>query len=65
MLEQLKAFFAEAKSEFKKISWPTQEDIKGSTAVVCVTIAFLMATLAVYDLGIMGVAKLMQRIFSK
>jgi len=65
MLEQLKAFFAEAKSEFKKISWPSQEDIKGSTAVVCVTIAFVMATLAIYDMSIHGVAILMHRIFSK
>ncbi len=42
MIEQLKQFFSEAKAEFKKISWPSTEDIKGSTTVVCVTIFFLM-----------------------
>jgi len=49
MFENLKAFFAEARSEFKKISWPTWDEIKGSTAVVCTTILFLMVVLAVYD----------------
>ncbi len=52
MLENLKAFFAEARSEFKKISWPSWDEIKGSTAVVCTTILFLMIVLAVYDFGI-------------
>ena len=52
MLENLRVFFAEAKTEFKKISWPSQDEIKGSTAVVCVTIGCLMALLAVYDLVI-------------
>jgi preprotein translocase SecE subunit len=49
MFENLKIFFAEAKSEFKKISWPGPDEIKGSTTVVCVTIGCLMALLAVYD----------------
>jgi preprotein translocase subunit SecE len=58
MFENLKAFFAEAKSEFKKISWPSWDEIKGSTAVVCVTILFLMAVLWLYDLGIVSVMNL-------
>ncbi len=62
MLENLKVFFAEAKSEFKKISWPSQDEIKGSTAVVCVTIGFLMVLLSVYDFSIMGVVNLVQKI---
>lgn len=65
MFEQLKQFFAEAKSEFKKISWPTREDIQGSTSVVCITIAFVMILLAVYDLGIMGIVRLLHGIFGK
>ena len=58
MFENLKVFFAEAKSEFKKISWPNWDEIKGSTAVVCVTIIFLMMVLAVYDFGVSGLMKL-------
>jgi preprotein translocase subunit SecE len=52
MFKGLSEFFAEAKSEFKKISWPSWDEIKGSTAVVCVTILFLMLLLAIYDFGI-------------
>jgi preprotein translocase SecE subunit len=63
MFQNLKAFFAEAKTEFNKISWPTPDDIKGSTTVVCVTIGFLMILLAVYDFGIMSVVNLFQHLF--
>jgi preprotein translocase SecE subunit len=62
MFESLKVFFAEAKTEFKKISWPTRDEIKGSTAVVCVTIGFLMVLLATYDFAIMGVVNLIHKI---
>jgi preprotein translocase subunit SecE len=58
MFEQVKAFFTEARSEFKKISWPSWDEIKGSTAVVCVTIGFLMALLFLYDSAIAMVLKL-------
>ncbi len=52
MLQQLRQFYTEARSEYKKISWPTLDEIKGSTSVVCVTIGFVMLLLAVYDLVI-------------
>jgi len=58
MFQQLREFFIEARSEFKKISWPTAEEIKGSTAVVFVTIGFLMMLLLVYDLTINQLMKL-------
>jgi preprotein translocase subunit SecE len=50
MFQQLRIFLNEAKSEFKKISWPSPEEIKGSTTVVFVTIGFLMLLLWIYDL---------------
>lgn len=65
MLQKLSEFFAEARSEFKKISWPTLDEIKGSTAVVCATIGFVMVVLAAYDLGILGVTQLAQKVFGK
>lgn len=49
MFEKLKAFFSEARSEFKKVSWPTWDEIKGSSAVVCTTIIILMVVLGLYD----------------
>jgi preprotein translocase subunit SecE len=49
MIQQLRLFFSEAKSEFKKISWPTRDEIIGSTKVVCFAIACLMVLLSGYD----------------
>jgi preprotein translocase subunit SecE len=63
MLQNLREFFAEAKSEFKKISWPTRDEIKDSTTIVCVTIGFLMLLLAFYDFGIMGIVNLIKQAF--
>jgi len=52
LIENLKGFFAEARSEFKKISWPSRDEIKGSTTVVCVTIFMMMVLLLAYDMVI-------------
>ncbi len=49
LIADLKGFFAEARSEFKKISWPSRDEIKGSTTVVCVTIFMMMILLLAYD----------------
>ncbi len=40
IINNFKTWFAESRSEFKKISWPSQDEIKGSTVVVCMTILF-------------------------
>ena len=58
MFQQLNLFFAEARSEFKKISWPSPEEIRGSTAVVLVTILSVMVTLFVYDFVIQKLLQL-------
>ena len=58
MFQGLMHFFAEAKSEFKKISWPTRDEIKGSTAVVCLTIGFFMLVLGTYDFAILWIMKI-------
>jgi preprotein translocase subunit SecE len=58
MFQQLRDFFAEARSEFKKISWPSPEEIRGSTAVVFVTILSMMVMLFVYDFVIQKLLQL-------
>ncbi|MGH7738617.1 MAG: preprotein translocase subunit SecE [bacterium] len=58
MFQQLSAFFSEARSEFKKISWPSPEEIRGSTAVVFVTILSLMVMLFAYDFVIQKLLRL-------
>lgn len=52
------AFFEEARAEFRKISWPTKEEVQGSTAVVLVTVLFLTGLFAVYDAVITQVMRL-------
>ncbi len=65
LYDSLKEFFADAKAEFKKISWPSRDEVKESTVIVSATILFVMLVLGVYDLGIMGVANFAGKLFSK
>ncbi len=49
MINKLKAFLDGVQSEFKKISWPTYEELKGSTWVVLGMSAFIAIILFVLD----------------
>jgi preprotein translocase subunit SecE len=49
MLENLKVFWGEARSEFRKISWPSREEVQGSTAVVITTVGFVLVALFAFD----------------
>ena len=48
MFENLKVFWGEARLEYRKISWPTREEVQGSTAVVFTTVGFVLVTLFVF-----------------
>jgi preprotein translocase subunit SecE len=55
VIERLKrgpAFFKEAVTELKKVTWPTRKELLSYTAVVLVTVALLAVFFAVIDLGI-------------
>lgn len=65
LLDNLKEFYIDARTEFKKISWPSRDEIKDSTLIVCVTILFVMVVLSTYDFGIMGIVNSAQKLFSK
>lgn len=65
LYDSLKEFFVDAKIEFKKISWPSRDEVKESTTIVCATILFVMVVLGAYDLGIMGFADFAGKLFSK
>jgi preprotein translocase SecE subunit len=65
LIDNLKVFFADARTEFKKISWPSRDEVKDSTIIVCTTIVFVMVVLGVYDTGIVSVANFAQKLFSK
>jgi preprotein translocase subunit SecE len=65
LIDNLKVFFNDARTEFKKISWPSRDEVKDSTIIVCTTIVFVMVVLGVYDTGIVTVANFAQKLFSK
>ena len=52
LIDDLKQFYGDTTTEFKKISWPSRDEVKDSTIIVCTTIIFVMVVLGVYDLGI-------------
>jgi len=37
MIERIKLFLAETRTELKKVTWPTREELKESTIVVIVS----------------------------
>ena len=65
LLDGLKQFYADTTAEFKKISWPARDEVRESTVIVCATIFFVMVVLGAYDLGIMGVEHLTDKLFNK
>jgi preprotein translocase subunit SecE len=48
-LQRLTAYIAETREELKKCTWPTVEELKGSTVVVMVAIALLGVFTVVVD----------------
>lgn len=49
MINKLKVFIDGVQDEFKKISWPSYEELKGSTWVVLGMSAFIAVVLFVLD----------------
>ena len=41
MANRVTKFFSEVKSELKKVTWPSKDEVKGSTVVV-ITLTFLL-----------------------
>lgn len=58
---QKKSFFKGVKSEFKKIIWPTKENLTKETIQVVVVSVILGALIAIIDVGVkFGFDKLLQ-----
>jgi len=49
MIEKIKKFIQEVAFEFKKVSWPEWEELKGSTIVVLLLTLFFAVLLFVTD----------------
>jgi len=50
MLERIKNFFREVRAEFKKVVFPTREELIGSTWVVIISSIIVAVFLGVVDL---------------
>jgi preprotein translocase subunit SecE len=50
-LKRLAAYVLETREELKKCSWPTWDELKGSTVVIVITIALLGGFTVVVDLA--------------
>ena len=50
MLERMKSFFIEVKTEIKKVVFPSKEEVIGSTKVVVVMVFIIAIFLGLIDL---------------
>jgi len=50
MLERIKAFFREVKTEIKKVVFPSRDEVIGSTKVVVVMVFIIAIFLGIIDL---------------
>ena len=52
MIKRLQAFIVGVEFEMKKVSWPTAEELRGSTVVVLVLSLILVIFLFIVDFGL-------------
>ncbi len=51
-LKRVKEFFLEVLAEFRRVNWPSREDVAASTAVVLVVVFVLAMYLGAVDVGL-------------
>jgi len=61
MLDKLKNFFKEVRTEAKKVNYPSRDDLIGSTRVVIITVVIVSVFLGIIDLSLSKVVKLLIR----
>ncbi len=50
-ISKIQKYFKDTKSELKKVTWPTKEQLKQNTTVIIVFIILIGIFLFVFDLG--------------
>lgn len=58
MIERLKTFLLETKTEIKKVTWPTKQELKDATKVVIVASFILTIFIGVVDQILSRIVKL-------
>jgi preprotein translocase subunit SecE len=56
--EKVRVFLAEAKAEFKKVTWPTPKQALASTSVVLVVVIIMSLFLGLVDFGLVKILRL-------
>ena len=51
-IQRLAVYVQETREELKKCSWPTREELKGSTALIMIMIALLGGFIVLVDLAL-------------
>ena len=49
MINKVKGFLSEVRAEMQKVTWPTREELVGSTGVVLMTMFFLSTFIGIAD----------------
>jgi len=52
VLKRLKEFFQEVMAEFRRVNWPSRNDVAASTMVVLVVVFVLAMYLGAVDVGL-------------
>ncbi len=50
-MNKLVSFLVEVKAELSKVSWPSREELVGSTTIVCILVAVFAVILSGMDAG--------------
>jgi len=58
MMERIKIFLTETRTELKKVTWPTREELKESTRVVIVSTIIVTVFIGVVDQILSRIIKL-------
>jgi preprotein translocase subunit SecE len=58
MIERFKTFLLETRTEMKKVTWPTKQELKDATRVVIIASLLLTAFIGVVDQILSGIVKL-------
>ena len=51
-MDQFREFLKDVRTEASKVSWPTRDELRDSTAVVIVTVLLLAAFIGIVDQGL-------------
>ena len=61
MFSNIRKFFSEVRAEMQKVTWPTREEIVGSTAVVLTTMLILSTFIGSCDFVLAHALKVILR----